>query len=142
MILKRNCSCTTHNATAVLRCAFLQQETSCLLKVLDWKASSSVFSLANHLFLKNQSVQASSMSSGETLLPRKPEGSYFEPRARFHSSRSHGFTVASSVKLWQNGGCGLSCPIQSYSSAAGLKYHNMWKRKSPLTLEHSKTLNV
>lgn len=72
----------------VLRCAFPKQETSCVLKVLDWETSSSVFSSADHLFLKDQSVQASSMSSGGTLSPRQQEGSYFEPWALCHSSRS------------------------------------------------------
>lgn len=67
---------------------FPKQETSCVLKVLDWKASSSVFSLADHHLLEDQSVQASSTSSGGTLSPRQQEASYSGRWARCHSSRS------------------------------------------------------
>lgn len=75
-----------------LRCVRPTQgrETSCILEVIDCITSSSVFSLADHLFFsKTKLFQASSMSSGGTLSPRQQEGSYFRPQASCHSFPSH-----------------------------------------------------
>lgn len=92
-MLKSDRSCTTHNATCFKMC--FSKTWDQLLFNSHWLRSKfKCFLFIGPSFLKDESVQASSMSSGGTLSPGQQEGSYFEPWALCHSSRSHSLTVA------------------------------------------------
>lgn len=86
VMLKNNC--TNHNDTC-FRKRLSKIWDQLLSKSLWLQSKFKCFLFSGPSFLKDQCVQASSMSSGGTLSPGQQEGSYFELWALCHSSRSH-----------------------------------------------------